>query len=55
MFAKLKSGETVELDNLKQLYDKIPDITKTELISTDAAEEWTTSLPTTETTLPVKL
>ncbi|XP_063693464.1 uncharacterized protein LOC134825245 [Bolinopsis microptera] len=49
VFAKLKSGEGVELENLKQLYDKIPDITKTEIIK--ETEEWATSAPSTETVL----
>ena len=53
VFAKLKSGESVELDNLKQLYDKIPDITKTDLISKDTTEEWSACLPTPENNLQV--
>ncbi|KAL5247854.1 hypothetical protein ACHWQZ_G019670 [Mnemiopsis leidyi] len=41
VFAKLKSSEVVE--NLKELYDQIPDITKTEIIK--ETEEWSTSVP----------
>jgi hypothetical protein len=52
VFAKLKSGEGVELENLKQLYDKIPDITKTDMIK--ETEEWATSLPSTETVIQVQ-
>ena len=52
VFAKLKSGEGVELENLKQLYDKIPDITKTEIIK--ETEDWSTSVPSTETVLQVR-
>ena len=49
VFAKLKSREVVE--NLKELYDKIPDITKTEIIK--ETEEWSTSVPSTEKVLQV--
>ena len=39
------------VENLKELYDKIPDITKTEIIK--ETEEWSTSVPSTEKVLQV--